>query len=241
MHKKIPMGPLERPIAVDILRLHDHELSLSLFHADLRSWSQDYLRVFPWRSTDNPYHILIAEMMLRRTQAKQVVPVYNQFILQYPDPQSLVNAPTEEVIQVLYPLGLAWRAPAFQQIAQVLITDYNGKIPDQYETLLTLPGVGDYVASAVCCFAFNQAIPIIDTNTVRVAGRLFGIPTHAESRRRQPVRHLLKNLLDYQNPRIYNYSLLDFAASVCIPVSPHCEDCPLFAQCVTGLSRAKNS
>ena len=241
MHKKIPMGPVERSVTIDILRLHDHELSLRLFHADLLSWSQDHLRVFPWRSTDNPFHILIAEMMLRRTQAKQVVPIYNQFILQYPDPQKLMNAPTEEVIQVLYPLGLAWRAPAFQKIAQVLVTDYNGKIPDQYETLLTLPGVGDYVASAVCCFAFNQTVPIIDTNTVRVAGRLFGIPTHAESRRRQPVRRLLKNLLDYQNPRIYNYSLLDFAASVCTPVSPHCEDCPLSSHCVMGLSRVKNS
>jgi len=175
--------------------------------------------------------------MLRRTQAKQVVPIYNQFILQYPDPQTLMRAPAEEVIQTLYPLGLAWRAPAFQQIAQELVTNYEGKFPDLYETLLTLPGVGDYVASAVCCFAFNQAIPIIDTNTVRVAGRLFGIPTHAESRRRQPVRHLLKNLLDYQDPRTYNYSLLDFAASVCTPTSPQCETCPLSSQCATGLSR----
>ncbi len=94
MHKKIPMGPVERSVTIDILRLRDHELSLRLFHADLLSWSQDHLRVFPWRSTDNPFHILIAEMMLRRTQAKQVVPIYNQFILQYPDPQKLMNAPT---------------------------------------------------------------------------------------------------------------------------------------------------
>ena len=224
-----------------ILRANSHELSLDLFHSDLRFWGQDHMRVFPWRSTRNPYHILIAEMMLRRTQAKQVVSVYNQFILRYPDPYSLMSAPAEEVIQTLNPLGLAWRAPAFQQIARALVTDYDRKVPKQYETLLTLPGVGDYVASAVCCFAFNQAIPIIDTNTVRVAGRLFGIPTHAESRRRQPVRQLLKDLLAYQDPRTYNYTMLDFAASICTAVSPHCEICPVSSQCITGLLRMKNS
>lgn len=223
------------------LRANDHELSLNLFHTDLLSWGQDHMRFFPWRSTSNPYHILIAEMMLRRTQAKQVVGVYNQFILRYPDPYGLMNASAEEVIQTLYPLGLMWRAPAFQQIAKVLVTDHDGKVPEQYEALLALPGVGDYVASAVCCFAFNQAIPIIDTNTVRVAGRLFGIPIHAESRRRQPVRQLLKSLLDYQNPRTYNYIMLDFAASVCTATSPHCEICPVSSQCITGLLRIKNS
>ncbi len=223
------------------LRANGHELSLNLFHSDLRFWGQDHMRVFPWRSTRNPYHILIAEMMLRRTQAKQVVGVYNQFILRYPDPYLLMSALTEEVIQTLYPLGLAWRAPAFQQIARVLVTALNGTVPEQYETLLTLPGVGDYVASAVCCFSFNQAIPIIDTNTVRVAGRLFGIPTHAESRRRQPVRQLLKDLLDHQDPRTYNYTMLDFAASVCTVTSPHCEICPVSSQCITGLLRIKNS
>jgi len=152
-----------------------------------------------------------------------------------------MKAPAEEVIQILYPLGLAWRAPAFQQIAMVLVTSHAGNVPEQYETLLTLPGVGDYVASAVCCFAFNQAIPIIDTNTVRVAGRLFSIPTHAESRRRQPVRQLLKSLLDDQNPRTYNYTMLDFAASVCTAVSPVCEICPVSSQCVTGLARVNKS
>jgi A/G-specific adenine glycosylase len=240
MRKELSTIATRQIEADEVLYAHGHELSLPLFHTNLHIWGQNHLRVFPWRSTINPYHILIAEMMLRRTQAKQVVAVYNQFIIQYPDPYRLMNAPAEEVIQVLYPLGLAWRAPAFQQVAKVLMTDYGGKIPEHYETLLTLPGVGDYVASAICCFAFNQAIPIIDTNTVRVAGRLFGIPTHAESRRRQPIRQLLLDLLDYKEPRMYNYGMLDFAASVCTPVSPRCEDCPISSQCVTGLSRVKN-
>ncbi len=240
MQRKFPTRATKQLEDDEVLCAHDHELSLPFFHANLHTWSQGHLRMFPWRSTTNPYHILIAEMMLRRTQAKQVVSVYNQFITQYPDPYTLMNAPAEEVIQVLYPLGLSWRAPAFQQIAKVLVTDYDGKIPTQYETLLTLPGVGDYVASAICCFAFNQAIPIIDTNTVRIAGRLFGIPTHAESRRRQPIRQLLRGLLDRKEPRMYNYAMLDFAASVCTPVSPQCGDCPISGQCVTGLPKMTN-
>jgi A/G-specific adenine glycosylase len=119
-------------------------------------------------------------------------------------------------------------------MAQVLTTEHNGQVPEDYETLLGLPGVGDYVASAVCSFAFGQPIPIIDTNTVRVAGRLFGIVTHAESRRRRPIRHLLTDLLDERDPGAYNYHLLDLAALVCTPAHPRCDSCPLVRYCATG-------
>ncbi len=184
--------------------------------------------------TENAYPILIAELMLRRTQARQVVPVYQQFLRQYPDVQMLAEAPVEEIAHLLFPLGLAWRVPAFQQVTQVIVTDHHGHIPPRYETLLTLPGIGDYVASAICCFAFGQAIPIIDTNTVRVTGRLFGVITHAESRRKATIRHLLHNLLDRENPQPYNYSLLDLAALICVPAHPRCTICPLVQACVTG-------
>ncbi len=216
------------------IQVNGHLLFVDLFHAHLQVWSVEHQRIFPWRTTDNPFHILIAEMMLRRTQARQVIPVYNQFVAQYPDAQTLAKAPPEEVTRLLFPLGLTWRVPAFQAVAQVLVTKHDGQVPGHYETLLTLPGVGDYVASAVCSFGFGQAIPIIDTNTVRVAGRLFGVATHAESRRRQPIRRLLKALLDEHNPRAYNYHLLDLAALICTPAHPRCESCPLVRCCATG-------
>src|SRR5579884_1989737 len=183
-------------IAPKMFEANGHVLDLSAFHKNLCRWDAQYRRAFPWRTTDNPFHIMMAELMLRRTQARQVVKVFEDFIARYPDAKTLAAAPANEVARSLFSLGLAWRVPAFQQIARALVEQYGGGVPSSYDALVALPGIGDYVASAICCFAFGQAVIIVDTNTVRVAGRLFGIPTHAESRRRKPIRTLLQGLLD---------------------------------------------
>src|SRR5579875_1170955 len=216
------------------IEVNNHSFSLEQFHSSLRTWDIYHRRIFPWRLTSNPYYLLIAELMLRRTQAQQVIDVYNVFIGKYPDVHSLALAPKEEIARILFPLGLAWRVSAFQQLAQTLIDHYKGEVPADYDTLVTLPGVGDYVASAVCCFAFGQDLPVIDTNTVRIVGRLFGIPTHAESRRRKSVRSLLHMLLDQEHPEAYNYAMLDLAALICTPINPRCSECPLLSYCKTG-------
>jgi len=219
------------------IEVNNLSFSLNQFHESLRAWDAKYRRIYPWRTTDNPFHIMMAEMMLRRTQARQVVKTYENFIAKYPDACALAMAPAEEVAHSLFSLGLAWRVPAFQQIARALVAQYEGMVPSSYEALVALPGIGDYVASAVCCFAFNQAIIIVDTNTIRVAGRLFGVPTHAESRRRKPIRALLQALLDTENPKSYNYAMLDLAALLCTPANPNCSVCPLLSYCVTGQER----
>src|SRR6266702_6734125 len=223
-------------MSVDI-EVNDHAFSLNPFHESLREWDVKYRRIYPWRTTDDPFHIMMAELMLRRTQARQVVKTYENFIAKYPDACALAMAPAEEVAHSLFSLGLAWRVPAFQQIARALVEQYEGMVPSSYDALIALPGIGDYVASAVCCFAFDQAIIIVDTNTVRVAGRLFGVPTHAESRRRKPIRALLQALLDTENPKSYNYAMLDLAALLCTPANPNCSVCPLLSYCVTGQER----
>jgi A/G-specific adenine glycosylase len=219
------------------IEVNNLSFSLNQFHKSLRAWDAKYRRIYPWRTTDNPFHIMMAEMMLRRTQARQVVKTYENFIAKYPDACALAMAPAEAVAHSLFSLGLVWRVPAFQQIARALVAQYEGMVPSSYEALVALPGIGDYVASAVCCFAFNQAIIIVDTNTVRVAGRLFGVPTHAESRRRKPIRALLQALLDAENPKSYNYAMLDLAALLCTPANPNCSVCPLLSYCVTGQER----
>lgn len=216
------------------IEANNHTFSLKHFHESLRDWGTRYRRVFPWRSTENPFHIMMAELMLRRTKARQVIKIYEDFINKYPDALALAEASADQVEHSLFSLGLAWRVPAFQKIARALVERYDGLVPADYNALVALPGVGDYVASAVCCFAFGQAVMIIDTNTVRVAGRLFGIPTHAESRRRKPVRALLEALLDEEDPESYNYAMLDLAALICTPTNPNCSACPLLSYCVTG-------
>ncbi len=220
-----------------IIQANNHLIHGDQFRKSLQTWGIAHKRIFPWRLTDNPFHIMIAELMLRRTQARQVITIYDSFIAKYPDAKTLAEAPADEVEQSLFSLGLAWHIPAFQEIARALVAQYNGVVPSDYEKLIALPGIGDYVASAVCCFAFKQPKAIIDTNTVRVAGRLFGLPTHAESRRRKPIRTLLQELLDRQSPKSYNYALLDLAAQICTPSSPDCQTCPLLSYCVTGQER----
>jgi A/G-specific DNA glycosylase len=212
------------------------------FRRRLAAWGQLNLRDFPWRRTKNPYHILLAEMMLRRTNAPQVIGIYQNVIQKYPDAASLASASSEDVFAALRPLGLQWRAENIRKMAESLTGQFGGVVPSSYEELIHLPGVGDYVASAVCCFAFNQSLPIIDTNTVRVVGRYFGFETHAESRRRKPVRETVAAVTSRTNTRLYNMAFLDFAALICKAVKPECPICPLRFRCVFGRNRlGKNS
>ena len=175
--------------------------------------------------------------MLRRTNAPQVVAIYQDVIRRYSDAESLARAPLDEVLAALRPLGLRWRAENIRKMAEVLTERFGGVVPSSYEELTQLPGVGDYVASAVCCFAFNQPVPVIDTNTVRVAGRYFGFQTHAESRRRKPVRETIAAVTSRTNARLFNMAFLDFAALTCKAVKPECPVCPLRFRCVYGQNR----
>lgn len=194
-------------------------------------WFQSSARTFPWRHDPDPYHVLIAEMMLRRTQARQVVAVYQRFLLIYPDLASLHQAPEAEVAEVLHPLGLEWRAANFKLLASELVNQYNGVVPEDRHTLMALTGVGPYVSEAIRCFAFGLPAVIMDTNTVRVAARYFGFSYTPESRRRIPVIQAVKHLVNPQQPASSNYALLDFAALVCRAHKPDHANCPLASRC----------
>jgi A/G-specific adenine glycosylase len=198
----------------------------------LLKWSDQSARLFPWRITSDPYKILMAEMMLRRTQARQVVDVYNLFVSRYPDVASLDQAPAVEVTEVLRPLGLSWRAANFKILAHEIVTQYGGSIPRDRQRLLSLTGIGPYVAEAVRCFAYHEPSTIVDTNTVRVTARYFGFNYNPESRRRSTVIDAVSHLVDQHEPVRSNYALLDFAATVCLARKPRHNTCPLAQHCV---------
>ncbi len=208
-----------------------------MFRDRLRCWVASCARTLPWRNA-TPFGILIAEVMLRRTRAEQVAPVFHRFLARYPDAVALAAAPDEEITEVVRPLGLEWRVPAFKQLAQALIARHGGQVPVEMEQLLALPGVGDYIANAVRVFAFDRPSALIDTNTVRVAARYFGFPYHADSRRNRGVRARVEPLLDQQRPRESARTLLDFAALVCNARQPKCSTCPVADSCV--YARFKN-
>lgn len=200
------------------------------------SWGRDNFRSFPWRETDDPYKILVAEVMLHRTKAPQVLPVYRYFMQRYPTVEKLAGATRDDLHATLYSLGLRQRVDMFHDMAVEIVERFDGRVPAEKEALLSLPGVSDYIAGAVRCFALNEPEPLIDTNTVRVIGRVFGLKITDSSRRNRLFRDLITALVDSDEPRAYNYALLDLANLVCTKVRPpKCFECPVQRYCLYGL------
>ncbi len=213
-----------------------HEAARSLdvvaFRSSLLTWGSEHFRSLPWRLTENPYHILMAEVMLHRTQAPQVVPVYQTFIERFPTIAELSNAPREDLHRVLHSLGLRWRIDLIQDMGADLVFRFKGQVPRDRDELLSLPGVSEYIAGAVRCFAWNLAEPLVDTNTVRVTGRLFGLTTKDSSRRNSKFRRLIAALVERQDPRMYSFALLDLADQICTKKRPPaCHLCPVNVHC----------
>lgn len=191
--------------------------------------------------THDPYAILMAEVMLHRTQVAQVVPIFEKFINRYPKVSSLVEADQQELQTSLSSLGLQWRIGLIYQMAQQIADRFEGQIPNDRVGLLSLPGVSEYIAGAVLCFAWNLPEPIIDTNTIRIAGRLFGLEIKDSSRRNSKFRKSLASMVDPENPRAYNYALLDLAHQVCLKKQePVCQECPIKIHCRYGNQRSRN-
>jgi A/G-specific adenine glycosylase len=169
--------------------------------------------------------------MLHRTNARQVVPSYLEFEKKYPTLRVLSKAPDREIYEFFSRLGLDWRARNVVHLIHDLNHRFKGVIPRTVSDLKLLPGVGEYIAKAVACYAFGDAVAPIDTNVVRVTSRLFGLPYSPDSgRRRKDVRLVADTLVSSGHPKELNLALLDFAAIVCRP-KPKCNLCPLRTQC----------
>lgn len=213
---------------------------IAIFRRKIISWFKKSGRVYPWRQTKDPFRILIAEMMLRRTKADQVVPVYEQFFKEFPDVDTLAEASREVLEKILHPLGLKWRVPAFTGIAREIREKYHSRVPHTREELTSLPGVGEYVAGAVLSIAYGKKEWVVDSNIVRIFKRYFGITTSKEGRRDKHVIEIAKIYASGNDPAGAIMGILDITALICCPGRPRCEKCPLMAGCHYVLSRKKN-
>lgn len=220
---------------IEPVEANGHLIDAVLIRRSIIQWGEKNSRDFPWRKTRNPYHILMSEVMLHRTQAQQVVPVYERFIQKYPSLSKLSKATREELNEMLYSLGLRWRIDLIYEMTNELMGRFNGEIPRSKAKLLSLPGVNEYIAGAVRCFAWNLPEPIPDTNTVRIVGRLFGLEVKDSSRRNPLFKNLIAKLVDPDEPRTFNYAQLDLADKVCtLRQPPDCPHCPLLQWCRYG-------
>ena len=217
-------------------RAYETELLLQSFPVgklrnDLLNWWESAKRRFPWRETRDPYRILVAEVLLHRTRADQVVPLYELFLECFPNVQALAKSTPDELLKLFHSAGLQWRWKLLHAMAVDLERRFRGQIPDSFEALSSLPGVSHYIASALRCFAFAYPEAILDTNTVRVTGRLLGLPITDSSRRSRLFRAVLQSLIDPEHAREFNFALIDFAATICKVKSPLHYKCPLQGYC----------
>jgi len=199
----------------------------------LLEWWEKNKRDFPWRRSSDPYAVLIAELLLRKTTAKQVEKVYKAFLTRYPVPESLSTATEAEVEEFLRPLGMEHRrAKLLVELGKALVEKHRGSVPNSIEDLLQLPGVGAYTANTVLCFAYGKNAVIVDTNAVRVFQRVFGF----RSKRRRPkddhaLWELARSIAPADRMREFNFAVIDFAHSICTPRKPRCYSCPVGSVC----------
>jgi len=199
----------------------------------LLNWFNKHKRSFSFRWTTDPYGVLVLEIMLRKTTARQVDSIWPRFMELFPTPQHLAEASLQEVEAVLAPLGLRQRARQLQEIARIIIEEWDGKVPRDPEELKKLPGVGSYIAGCVASFCYNVKLPLIDSNVERVLSRLLAQKLLGLTKS-QASRLLCKAYLDAAPNRDlmrFHCALLDLASKVCRPKDPRCNDCPLRGWC----------
>ena len=165
------------------------------FATSVVSWFRSNGRDFPWRETRNPFHILIAEVLLRQTQAARVVGPYIHLVTTYPDPASLAEADVDALREWFRPLGLVRRADRLVECARRLLGDYGGQVPRDLRRLQSLPGIGRYSARAILCMAFNHPLPMIDEGSGRVLRRVLGFldtgPAYSDTRLAEVAERIL--------------------------------------------------
>lgn len=200
------------------------------------AWFKSNGREFPWRRTRDPWMTLCAELMLQRTRATQVEPVYREFAGSYSGPEDVVKAGLDKVEEIFGRLGLRWRAEYFYSLQEQLVECYNGEVPTREDELRSLPGVGQYGASAVRVFAYGEQETVLDSNVLRIMGRFYGIAFPDHARRSQRVKRWLSQMAP-ESPseaRSFNWGLIDLGAEVCKPHDPDCVDCPIRGNCWYG-------
>ena len=202
--------------------------------SNLITWYTGNHRDFPWRNTSDPYSILIAEKLLQQTSANDsVTKVYNDLMSKYPNMQSLSCAEADDLVPIVAKLGLKYRAYELVKLAKIIVGRYGGKIPDKLNKLLELPGIGEYIARAILCFAYGYDIPIVDTNIARFIYRIFGwqVPMPSNPARVKRLIIQVEKLMVNGQARIINLAMLDLCSSVCRLKDPDCSICPVSNEC----------
>jgi len=210
-----------------ILQVSDN--TIGYIRKRLMHWGRQNFANFPWRYETSKFHALVAELLLQRTKAEQVVNVYYRFKERFPDPTAVSVATLQEMESIIAPLGLRWRAKFLLELGRQL-TENSGEIPRNLSGLQMLPGVGPYASAAYLSFHEEKRAVILDSNIIRFLGRFFDFNTGPETRHDKTVMELAGRMTPKRNCKDFNYALIDFTRLICTARTNH-EKCPVIKRC----------
>jgi len=211
-------------------------INLESFSVAVINWFLINGRNYPWRQTSNPFHILIAEVLLRMTGAWKVERPYYVLVSKYASPKDMVGADITELEKLFLPLGLHHRAGLLVSISEELVKRFDGKVPGSYDDLVGVKGIGKYTANSILCLAFGQKLPLVDSSISRLFRRCFNFSTGKAAYADKKLWQLLQNILPDSGFREFNLGLLDIAAIHCKYPKPDCISCPLAKMCLAHSS-----
>ncbi|NDY43451.1 A/G-specific adenine glycosylase, partial [Dissulfurirhabdus thermomarina] len=223
----------------EILRTPDGGVNLARWRAAapgvaarLAGWFDGARRDLPWRRHRTPWRTWVSEVMLQQTQVAKVVPYFERFCAAWPDVADLAAAPLEPVLKAWEGLGYYARARNLHRAARVVAERHGGRVPDDLDALLALPGLGPYTARAVLSLGFDRPVAVVDGNVGRVLARLAAVDRPLRPGADPEIFRLAEVLLDRAAPRRHNEALMELGALVCRPGRPACGACPLSPVCL---------
>jgi A/G-specific adenine glycosylase len=211
---------------------HTGEHTIADLQTSLLTWGRDHFRVFPWRLTQDPYHVLITEMLFY-TFTPGITRVYERFLREYPTIFTLVYVTKKKLFSLFHSSVPRWRIERFYATIVELITRFDLQVPQTLNELMSLPSVGEYAARTIRCFAWNLPEPVIRRSTARVINRVLGIESLLWNS--PNLKNIFIPLVPASTPREFNYALLDLAYQKCSKSRvPHCATCPIQPFCAYG-------
>jgi A/G-specific adenine glycosylase len=186
----------------------------------------------PWRQSRDAYRVWISEIMLQQTTVVAVIPYFERFLARFPTLAALAEADEHEVLRLWAGLGYYSRARNLHAAARKIVQDHAGTVPSDVATLTTLPGIGRYTAGAIASFAYDRRAPIVEANTQRVYARLMALRDPLDSTAaRNAIWSFAERAVPAKSPGAFNEALMDLGATICVPTTPRCDECPVTSSC----------
>lgn len=211
------------------------EARLRAINRPLLDWYRNHARILPWREDPKPYHVWISEIMLQQTRVEAVKPYFERFLEALPDISALAAVEDDRLMKLWEGLGYYNRARNLKKAAQVIVHEYEGRMPSEYQELLKLPGIGSYTAGAIASIAFGKPVPAVDGNVLRVISRVTASRRDIlKASTKKWMEDRLRETMPQSEASDFNQGLIEIGAIVCVPNGqPKCGQCPLASVCLS--------